>query len=40
MKNELPAFDKCDNLDILSEHKLPEGYRFVFHKSSDHDEWI
>ena len=31
---------KRDNLDNLPEYILPEGYRFVFYKSGDRDEWI
>lgn len=31
---------KRDNLDSLTEYKLPDGYRFVFYKSGDHGEWI
>lgn len=29
-----------NNLDNIPEHKLPDGYRFVFYKSGDRDEWI
>lgn len=31
---------KSDNLDNLPEYKLPEGYRFMFYKSGDRDDWI
>ena len=31
---------KRDNLDNIPEYKLPYGYRFVFYKSGDRDEWI
>lgn len=30
---------KRDDLDNIPEHKLPEGYRFVFYKSGNRDGW-
>lgn len=31
---------KRDNLDNIPEYKLPDGYKFIFYKSGDRDEWI
>ena len=31
---------KRDNLDNIPEYKLLDGYKFIFYKSGDRDEWI